>query len=289
MKKYIILLYILFILLLNECAESSFNNSKDRSVKRIVSVSPEVTEILFALGCENSLVGVSSFCNYPDEVKKIEKVGTFSHPSLEKIVFLKPDIIFSAGIEQAPVILKLEKLGIPVFTYSPKSIDEIFQKILIIGKTVNRKEEALDLVENIRKEIIFDKSPIPNSNKRPKIYLEISEKPYMSVCKGSFIHELIELSGGKNAAEKGIRPFTQVSAETLINWNPDIIIMTHSGSKESLMKRSGWNQINAVKNSFVFDDIDPDVLLRAGPRIVDGYRQIRNIVDLYEKYIAENK
>ncbi|MCM8798366.1 MAG: cobalamin-binding protein [Candidatus Omnitrophica bacterium] len=252
---------------------------------RIVSLAPNATEILFSLGLGKNIVGVDSFSDYPEEAKKIEKVGSFSQPNIEKIVFLKPDIVFTTGIEQNPAILKLRRLRLKVFTVDPENIKELFQNILEIGEITRREEEAKLLVKKMEKELIGIEEKVKNIKNRPKVFLEIWYPPLITCGGNSYLNEMITLAGGINIAQEITRKFSHISQELVIKHSPDVIILTHMNgqgkAKELLLKREGWKVIEAVKRERIYADIDPDIILRPGPRIIEGIRE------LYKRFYGE--
>lgn len=242
---------------------------------RIISLAPSTTEILFALGLNEEIIAVSSFCTYPPQAKNKEKVGTFSQPNIEKILFLKPDIIFCTGLEQAPAVAKLKQLKLNVFISDPKNIEELFQSILKIGELTRREKEAKALVDGMRMRIVkiislVEKVP---KEKRPKVFIEVWYNPLTTVGKKSFINELIESAGGINIASDIQAAYGAMAQEAVLTRNPDCIILAYMGKTspiKQVMGRPGWKNISAVKNERVYNDINPDALLRSGPRTVEA-------------------
>jgi len=242
--------------------------------KRYISLAPSTTEILFALGLDKEIVGISTFCNYPPQVKDKIRVGTFSYPDTEKIIALKPDIVFCTGLEQAVTITKLKQLKLTVFVSDPSNMQELFQSIIGIGKTTGRLKEAQDLVSNMKKQI--QNIDTRNTNK-PKVFIEIWNTPLMTAGGASFINELISIAGGINIAEDINKAYLYLSPEQVVSRNPDYIILTYMSGEQpdkALQRRIGWKDISAVKNNHVYNDIDPDLLIRPGPRMVEGIKEL---------------
>ena len=246
---------------------------------RIISLAPSTTEILFALGLDKEIVGVSEFCNYPPKAIAKEKVGTFSQPNIEKILSLKPDIIFCTGLEQAPLAENLKKLKLNVIISDPSTINSLLVSIAEIGKLTNKEDQAVLLIKHMQESINEIKSlaaKIPQE-KRQKVFIEIWHNPLNTAGKGSFINELIELAGGSNIAYDLKTAYGTFSPELVIKRNPDCIIlayMSKSNPRDELRARAGWNKISAIQHNRVYGDIDPDVLLRPGPRITEGLKEI---------------
>jgi len=246
---------------------------------RYISLAPSTTEILFALGLNEDVVGVSSYCDYPPEAKTKENVGDFSRPNIEKIIYLKPDYVFCTGLEQAPVISELKRLKINVYVSDPSNIDDLIKSINDIAKITSRDKEAKLLIADMQAKInsITAKINAIPLNKRPKVFIEIWHDPLTTAGKGSFIDELITVSGGRNIAFDTKRPYSIFSPEEVINRNPDCIILTYMEKEKpaKLMgERFGWGNVSAVKNDRVYADIDPNIIVRPGPRIAEGIEEI---------------
>ena len=246
---------------------------------RYISLAPATTEILFALGLDEEIVGVSSFCNYPLKAKTKEKVGTFSQPNVEKIISLKPDIIFCTGLEQTPVVNALRQLNLKVYVSDPSNIKELLNSIRDIGRLTGRGKEADTLINKMEQVLgqVNAKVKLIPPEKRLKVFIEIWHDPLMTVGKKSFVDELLTLAGGINIAADTSQSYLYFSPEQVIKRNPDCIIQTYMSENEPLKtieKRLGWKEISAVKHGRVYNDINPDILLRPGPRIVEGLQEL---------------
>ncbi len=251
----------------------------EKSSPRYISLAPSTTEILFALGLDKEIVGVSTFCDYPPQARHKRKVGSFSSPSIETILYLRPDYIFCTGLEQAPAIEVLRRLGLAVFVCDPAGTKELFDSIAQIAMIVGRETEGKELINKMRSEImtVARKSEnIPDETKL-RVFIEIWHEPLMTAGKGSFVDELIGLAGGINIAHNTIRPYSNYSAEMVIKSNPQVIILTYM-DKESPLKlvenRFGWKGIEAIRKRRVFNDISSSLLLRPGPRVGEGLKAV---------------
>ncbi len=254
-------------------------NSLAKICPRYISLAPSTTEILFALGLDEEIVGVSSYCNYPQKAKSKEKIGDFSHPSIEKIISLKPDYIFCTGLEQAAVIESLKRLKLNVYVADPKNLQEIFDSIIEIGKITQKEYAAQILVKQMQEEVVAISAQVNlvPMEKRPKVFIEIWHDPLTTAGSGSYLDELLRLAGGVNIANDTSRPYSIFSQEEVIKRNPDRILLTYmdkSKPQETVAKRFGWSEINAVKNKRIYNDINPDLLLHPGPRTVLAIREI---------------
>jgi len=280
MKKLLLIISLLFLgtVLLNSL-ELALAGTVPKASARYVSLAPSTTEILFALGLDEEIVGVSSYCNYPEKAKSKEKIGDFSHPSIEKIISLKPDYIFCTGLEQAAVIESLKRLNLNVYVADPKNLQEIFDSMIEIGKITQKEYNAQILVKKMQEEVdtINAQVNLVPMEKRPKVFIEIWHDPLTTAGSGSYLDELLRLAGGVNIANDTSRPYSIFSQEEVIKRNPDRILLTYmdkSKPQETVAKRFGWSEINAVKNKRIYNDINPDLLLHPGPRTVLAIREI---------------
>lgn len=255
--------------------------------QRIVSIAPANTEILFALGLDDRIVGVTRFCDYPPKVKtmvkegKITIIGGFSDPNIEKIVALKPDVVFAMHSLQLKAVESLENRGVSVIFLDPKSVQDILDDILLVGRATDKEAEAKKLVEEMKQRISYIVSKTQNVKYRPKVYYEVWHDPLMSIGPGTWINELIELAGGTNIFSDAKTKYPKVSSEAVIERNPEIIIIKvgYMGgvAKEEIAKRPGWNIIDAVKNGRIYE-VDENILIRPGPRIVEGLETLAKII-----------
>jgi iron complex transport system substrate-binding protein len=279
-KKLIIILSLILSLTANIAIASNFpvtvKDDTGRTVKvtkepqRIISTAPDTTEILFALGLGNRVVGVSTYCNYPEEAKTREKIGTFQDPNIEKVLALKPDLVISTGGVQRQFIERLEKMGIPVYTSYPHNLDEVLKSIYKIGLVTGAEKEANDLIFDLKFRIARVTSKVGKVKNKPKVFFELWHEPLMSAGPGSFIDDLIKKAGGINLAGDAKTAYPIFSLEQLIKEDPDVIIAAESsmgGNLSDIAKRPGWGMLKAVKNQKIFT-INDDIIFRAGPRLV---------------------
>lgn len=265
--------------------------------ERIVSLAPNITEILFALGLEDKVVGVTEYCNYPESAKKKNKVGGFINPNIEKIVSLQPDLVIATpdGNPQA-VVEKLTSLGIPVYCIYPKNIDEVFLSILNIGKICGAETEANQLITSLRQRVTKAIS-IARKNEAytKKVFFVLSTDPLITVGAGSFIDNLISLANGINIAHHTPVKYPHYSMEEVVRSQPDIILVADMTSslnqnnhsqqtQRQLAQIQYWEKwkesIPAVKNHKIYL-INSDLVTRPGPRLVEG-------LELLVKLINEN-
>ncbi|MBT4333092.1 MAG: ABC transporter substrate-binding protein [Candidatus Cloacimonetes bacterium] len=275
MKRNLILLVVALLIF------SGCSSSEHQAGKRYIVTSPEIAEIIYLLQGVKNIVGVTIECDYPAKLNKIEKVGNFGKVDYEKIISLDPSIVFTSGLEQELLTSELEKLQIPTAKFYPNSIDDMILSIREIGKLIGVEERANFVADSLMIEI--EKISQNNSDNSPQVYVEIYNNPIMSVSDKSFVGEVIQISGGDNVFAELPRDYSRVKAEDVINADPEIIILTcpPEFTAESIKIRKGWEVISAVKNDRIYTalDIDPDLIIRATPRIVEGMKQLQKIIN----------
>jgi len=245
----------------------------EKEPQRIVSLAPSTTELIYALGAGNKVVGVTDFDNYPPEVKNVPKVGGFKGPNVEAITAQKPDIIFASTLSGKEQMESLEKMGIPVVMLEAKNIDQIYQSIKIIGQITGTEKKGEEIIKEMQDKIKEINDKVKNLPKVSVFYLVSLDGNWTS-GKGTFIDELINLAGGKNVAED-VNGWAQYSVEELVKKNPDVIITSpHAGDVKDIKNMAGYKDTNAVKNDKVFVISNDDIISRASNRIVLGLEEI---------------
>ncbi|MGA8943705.1 MAG: ABC transporter substrate-binding protein [Thermoactinomyces sp.] len=254
---------------LNDQAKNKVKLEKEP--KRIVSLMPSNTEILFALGAGDQVVGVTDQDDYPAQAGKLPKVGGFK-VNVEKIVSLKPDLVVANSGNEQEALDQLRSMGIPVLVTDSQTVKGVYEAIHLISLAANRAREADILVANMEKEIrtIYGKVVNIPDDKKAKVWFELDSNLY-TVGGDTFLNELIQLAGGKNVAA-GLKGWPKVSPEQVIKWNPDVIITTYGGVEE-IKQREGWQSLNAVKENRIYA-LDPALVSRPGPRICQGIGQM---------------
>lgn len=247
----------------------------EKKPERIVSVMPGTTEIAYAVGAGDKIVGVSNYDNYPEDVKKKEKVGDLK-VNIEKVVSLEPDIIL-ADTGNGEAIDALRKTGLPVVVMEAKTFDEIYKSIEMIGKATGNDAKAAEVVGKMKTDVqdVQDKVKAVPQEKRPNVWIEVDPSLFTAGT-GTFMHDLVTLAGGKNIAGD-LDGWKQLSEEKVLQRNPDVIMNTYGYyDKEGAAKikqRPKWQQVQAIKDGRVFA-VDSDVVNRPGPRITEGLKEI---------------
>jgi iron complex transport system substrate-binding protein len=259
---------------------------------RIVSMAPSVTEILFALGVGDKVVGVTEACNYPAEAQEIEKIReAFGDYNVEKIVELEPDLVvmdryLDLGASPGSWLSKLEEVGLTVVVVYPKTLDDVFSYIEMIGQATMAQENATNLVSSLEQRVNAVKVKVENvsEDEKPRVF---SSGWYDGVTDpwtagyGTFADDVIRIAGGINVA--GIKSgFFQMSLEALVWSDPEIIIVVEdyvwrTPTYDSLMHDDRLQDITAMKNGAIYE-IDADLLSRAGPRLVEGLEETAKVL-----------
>lgn len=255
----------------------TFTDDLGRTVKvpekvdSIVSLAPNLTEIVFAVGAGDRLVGVTTFCNYPKETAGIRKVGDTQKPNIETIVALKPQIVFVSTASQLEAFTKtLDQQGIAVFVAGPNALDEIYKSIETIGEIVGNPQKAGNLVQELKERASSARGPIVYGS-LPKVFVQIDKDSLYTVGKDSYITDIISKAGGVSATADLATAYPKISRETALAMNPDVIVISESENNRE--PNEAFRNSPAVKNGKVFR-INADLLSRPGPRVVDALEQI---------------
>lgn len=240
---------------------------------RIISLAPSITEILFYLNLGDRVVGVTDFCNFPVEANSKPRVGWLISPDVEKIISLKPELVFATAEGNRPdVVDTLERVNIRVYVLNPHSIADIMQEIISIGKITGKEEIAIQKVGKMKVYIELIKKKIEGSERIRVLYL-VSVDPLISVGPGSFIHDAIEAAGGENVMSKSPTRYPKLGVEEIVARDPEVILIPPELLESVRDWKDRWSGISAVKHNRIYT-IDTDIINRPGPRIVEGLEQI---------------
>jgi iron complex transport system substrate-binding protein len=250
--------------------------------QRIISMAPNVTEILFEIGAGKRVIADTLFCDYPPQAVKLPKIGDYLTPNVEKISSLKPDLIIASRGNNLDAIKQMEKSGMKVVTVDAVDIPTTLHDIIVIGDAVGCPAQAKKTVDKMKAEIKYVETAVAKipENKRLKVLFLFP--PYDSLFTagtGSHIDNMITRAGGKNIAAKTNKPWPQLSLEMVVSANPDVIITTFamgrmkSNTPKELIAQmradKRWKNINAVKNGRVYI-LDEDMTTLPGPRLSKG-------------------
>lgn len=247
---------------------------------RIVSMGPNLTEILYALDLASSIAGVTVDCDYPPAAEAKPKVGGFWQPNIEAIINLKPDLVVTLGFEQQRQLAgRLAGMGYPTLTLDIDTIDELFQAILAIGDATDASERAYDLVEAMRGRMeAVRRSAMTNS--RPKVLWVVEREPLRVAGRETFANEIIELAGGRNAIGPTLHQYPSIGAEQVIASGIDVIIEpTMIAGREATQYEQAvrywahFANVPAVANGRIYV-VNGDLVSRLGPRLCDGIETV---------------
>lgn len=255
----------------------------DKVPERIVSLAPANTEILFALKLGDKVIGVTQYCDYPAEAKDKPKIGGFSTPSAELIVAAQPDLVLATGIHK-DFIKQLEDANITAVAVESHNLNEVLEKIRLVGQITGAAGAANELVADMQRRIdrITAKVKDLPGEKKPTVFFEIWPDPLTTGGAKSFLNSLIVTAGGKNIAGDVKQDWVTYSPEVLLAQDPEVIIFTHHGSSkqtvEQVKARKGWEQVAAIKNNHVYSIEDENLVVRSGPRVVDGLEIMAELI-----------
>jgi iron complex transport system substrate-binding protein len=243
----------------------------DAKPEAIISLAPSNTEILYALGLGDSVVGVTEFCNYPAEALEKPKVGGFSDANVEVITALEPDLILAANLHIAEGLPALEKLGLTVVVIDPLTVPSVLEGIKLVGQ-ITDQEDATETLLNDLETRIADVTTAIEGREKPRTFWEISGDLWTS-GPGSFIDDLIQRAGGVNIVADADSPWIQITTETLIAADPEVVFLSDHAfgeTKEMVVARPGWAEVSAVINDRIIEIDDPDIFSRPGPRVIEA-------------------
>lgn len=239
---------------------------------KVVSIAPSETEVIYAVGAGDKVVGVDKYSNFPDDAKSKPQVGDMN-TNLEALLAMQPDVVFANSINKKTVD-KIRELKITVFMSDPKTLDQTIDHIEQIGLILNKQGDAKKTADKMRadKQSVVD--AVKNAPKK-RIYMEFN--PGWTVGDGEFMDELVKLAGGENVGA-GTAGWYKIDSEAIIKKNPEIIVYTAGGNVkdtviDGIKKRPGWDQLDALKNNKLVP-INEDIVSRVGPRLTDALREI---------------
>lgn len=266
---------------------ATFKDSLGRKItlhgdpRKIVSLAPNITEILYFLGLGERVVGVTQFSYYPPEAHLKPKVGSYINLNVEQIISLAPDLVIGTVDGNKPgIITLLKRAGIQVFIVNPRNVREVMDTIRILGRVCGVPKKANELSQNLKRRVddILKKTM---SREKPLVFLQINLKPIMTVNRNTFHHDLIRLAGGRNMTEDEPITYPRISLEEVIRRKPDVIIISSMeiGGRFERARQAWlrWKSIPAVKNNRV-RLIDSDLIDRPSPRIIDGLDAMAKII-----------
>ncbi len=250
--------------------------------ERIISLSPSNTEVSFALGLEDRIVGVTEFCDYPPEAAEKDLVGGFDSPSIEKIVELEPELILASTIHEEEVG-RLEEMDIPVLVVESSELTELYDSITLVADITGVSDTGEELIASMQERIgaVEDIVADIDEEERTLVFYEVYSDPLMTAGKGAFINEIITLAGGINIFGDVEENYPQISAEKVAERQPEVILYpdyhgTADFVLEEMAARPGWENVPAVVNERLYS-VDDNTFARPGPRVVEAVEEAAEI------------
>jgi iron complex transport system substrate-binding protein len=244
-------------------------------IERVITLAPNLTEIVYAIGAGDRLVGNTTYCDYPEQAKSVQKVGDTLQPNIERILALRPNLIFISTSSQLEAFARqLSKHGIPVYVSDPHDLEGVIDSIENIAKLLNREKEAGDLVSRLRGRITAVEAAVKN-RKPVRVFYQLSAEPLYTAGRDGFVTDLIKRAGGLSVTADVPEAWPRYSQESAVAAQPDAIVLPTGGSMGDANSdvATGLKRAPAVLNGRVFK-IDGDLLVRPGPRAIDGLEQL---------------
>lgn len=247
---------------------------------RVVSLAPSITEMLFALGLDEQIVGVTEFCNFPEAAKAKSKVG-YANPNLESLIALRPELIVAPReFHRANVLAKLEELKVPVLLLDATSLESIFSHLHTLGRIFDRSTAAHAMTLAMRNRMA-ELSAKTEHLARVRVLYVINSQPLITVGPGSYIHQMIGLAGGLNIASEAKAPYPRLTMETVLKEDPEVLLFPR-GSIETVPRSEQeawrrWTTVTAVRENRL-RDVSADALNRPGPRVMEGLEALARAI-----------
>ncbi len=242
--------------------------------RRVVSLAPSLTEIVFLLGRGGSLVGVTRFCNYPPAATSLPKIGGVIDPDVERIVALSPDLVLcTTDGNPRDKVRALEEMGIPCFAVSPQDLGAVFTAIERLGVLLGAADRGRAEAGALRRRAQLA-SPSSRDVEKPAALFVVSTSPIIAAGEGTFMDELVRLAGGRNAAARFSGRYPRLSVEELVAARPDVIFIAGMAGVERFPREvTRWKEVPAFRDGAVIT-LDGDLVTRPGPRLVIALERV---------------
>jgi iron complex transport system substrate-binding protein len=247
---------------------------------RVVSLAPSITEMLFAIGLDEQIVGVTEFCDYPDAAKSKATVG-YSNPSVEALIALRPEVVFAPRDFLRPDLqVKLDQLKIPLFVLEARTVEDILLQIHTLGTMFEKVSVGNEVTQGMRRRMAEIRRKVETPSARRVLYV-LNSQPLITVGPGSFIHQMIGLAGGINIAAQAGVAYPKLSMEAVLKEDPEVLIFP-SGEVEAVPRSEQqqwrrWDSLSAVKYQR-FHEVSSNLLNRPGPRAIEALEQLARAI-----------
>ena len=244
-----------------------------RAGRRVLSLAPNLTETVFALGQGDRVVAVTANDHDPPEVERLPRVGDMQ-PDLERILALKPDLVLlDRNLHPPELEARLQALGLPLVAVETRSLGDLQRNLPVLGRALGAEEEARRALEAFQaglREVERKAASMPH---HPRVFVEIWGEPLMTAGAGSLVHELVEKAGGRNVYGDLPEAWPTLSTEDLVRRDPDLVVLT-STEPAVAAARPGWSRLQAVRKGRLYR-VDPDLVVRPTLRALEGLRQLQ--------------
>jgi iron complex transport system substrate-binding protein len=247
--------------------------------ERIVTLAPNLTEIVYAVGAGNRLVGNTTYCDYPPEAKQITKIGDTMQPNIERIVALRPQLVFVSTASQLEAFTRqLNEQGIAVYVTDPRSLEDIFRSIKTLGELLNEAERSQQVVNDLRARASAVEAAVKTS-KPVRVFYQVSAAPLYTIGREAFLTDLIRRAGGQSVTADVPGAFPRYSDEAALATQPEAVILSIDSSMDEGNAKPAPSLLKspAVTGGRVYG-INGDLLSRPGPRLVEGLEQIARVL-----------
>jgi iron complex transport system substrate-binding protein len=227
--------------------------------------------MIFAAGAGDRLVGVTTYCDFPEAARSIETIGDTQTPNIERVVALKPDLVFVSTASQLEAFMQtLEQQNISVFVTNPTDLKDVLRNLRTMGNIFGTENTAKELAADLERRAQSVDQNVKRDS-RPKVFVQISKEPLFTIGRDSFLTEIVERAGGISVTREVATAYPKLSKETALAMEPDVIVL--SDSEDNREVNDVFKNSPAVRNGSVYR-IDPDIISRPGPRLVDALEQI---------------
>lgn len=250
--------------------------------QRVLSFAPSHTEVVFALGAGDLLVGRTDYCDYPAEAAEVPSVGGIMQPEYERILATKPDLVLMIGGSEAMRDQLTNEHKLTVLQIQPEDLAQTYEAIDLIGRVLNRQEAADQVVADMKAKIASVEAQVASvsEEQRPKVFYEMWNDPLMTAGPRTFISDLIQKAGGVNIADDAQDQWPVYPLEQVAKHNPDLIFTEVQETYEVMkaQKRDGWENIKAVREGNVVLIEDLNLIVRPGPRLALGLEWMASVL-----------
>lgn len=245
----------------------------EQEPKRVISLAPANTEILFALGAGDRVKGRTDYCSYPEEASEVESIGTYSEPNTELIISMEPDVVFATDYVDDSIREQVESTGAKIVVYAAANVDAVLDTILQMGLILNLNENAAELTDSMRADLEEVQQIVASNEEEKSVFVDLGS--FYSVGPGSLLYDMLDRIGVTNITADTDTAYPQLSVESIIEKNPDIYISLYSPPDE-LKQTAGLDELDCIKNDNIifFEALseEGDIIQRPSPRVVEGIR-----------------